>query len=292
MVIAVPDRLPPDPVGPGHLVKARYTPLQATVLGADEQDSPHHALLADADTLGGMPVIVADLHSALPPILAGLLAARPGTKVVYVMPDGGALPAWFSMSIARLKDAGALSATVTVGQAFGGDLEAVTVHTGLLAARLVLGAEVVILAQGPGNLGTGTRWGFSGVSAGEAVNAAAVLSGRPVGSLRVSEGDLPARHQGVAHHSLTAYGRVALARAEIVGPDLPGEFGARVVEPAATLAGRHDLIHVPVDGLEEILRTAAKDWSVRLSTMGRGMEADLAYFLTAAAAGRHAATLL
>jgi hypothetical protein len=292
MVIAVPDRLPPDPAGPGHLVKARYTPLQATVLGADEQDSPHHALLADADTLDGMPVIVADLHSALPPILAGLLAARPGTRVVYVMPDGGALPAWFSMSIAQLKDAGALSATVTVGQAFGGDLEAVTVHTGLLAARLVLGAEVVILAQGPGNLGTGTRWGFSGVSAGEAINAAAVLSGRPVGSLRVSEGDLRARHQGVSHHSLTAYGRVALARAQIVVPRLPGEFGARVQEQAAALAGRHDLVHLPVDGLDEVLRTAAKDWGVRLSTMGRGLEADLAYFRTAAAAGRHTATLL
>jgi hypothetical protein len=292
MVIAVPDRLPPDPSGPGHLVKARYTPLQATVLGADEQDSPHHALLADADSLDGMPVIVADLHSALPPILAGLLAARPGTRVVYVMPDGGALPAWFSMSIARLKEAGALAATVTVGQSFGGDLETVTVHTGLLAARLVLGAEVVVLAQGPGNLGTGTRWGFSGVSAGEAVNAAAVLSGRPVGSLRVSEGDRRERHVGVSHHSLTAYGRVALARAEVVVPELGGEFGSRVLDQAAGLAGRHDLVRVPVDGLEEVLRTAEKEWGVRLSTMGRRLDGDLAYFLTAAAAGRRTAALL
>ena len=59
-------------------------------------------------------------------------------------------------------------------------------HSGLLAARHVLGADVVVVAQGPGNLGTGTRWGFSGVAAGEAVNAAAALSGRPVASLRVS----------------------------------------------------------------------------------------------------------
>jgi hypothetical protein len=292
MVVAVPDRLPPDPSGPGHLVKARYTPLQATVLGADEQGSPHHEVLREADSLDGMPVIVADLHSALPPILAGLLAARPGTRVVYVMPDGGALPAWFSMSIAQLKDAGALAATVTVGQAFGGDLEAVTVHTGLLAARLVLDAEAVVLAQGPGNLGTGTRWGFSGVSAGEAVNAAAVLSGRPVASLRVSEGDRRERHVGVSHHSLTAYGRVALARADVVVPELPGDFGARVAGQAAELAGRHDLVRVPVDGLREALAGAERDWGVRLSTMGRRLEEDLAYFLTAAAAGRHTASLL
>jgi hypothetical protein len=292
MVIAVPDRLPPDPTGPGHLVKARYTPLQATVLGADEQDSPHHAALRDADSLSGMPVIVADLHSALPPILAGLLADRPAARIVYVMPDGGALPACFSMSIARLRDAGALAATVTAGQAFGGDLEAVTVHTGLLAARLVLEADAVVLAQGPGNLGTGTRWGFSGVSAGEAVNAAAVLSGRPVASLRVSEGDARERHQGVSHHSLTAYGRVALARAQVVVPDLPGDFGARVAAEAEPLGDRHELVRVSVEGLDDIMRAAEKDWGVRLSTMGRRLDDDLAYFRTAAAAGRHTAALL
>ncbi|RFU41318.1 DUF3866 family protein [Actinomadura logoneensis] len=292
MVVAVPDRLPPDPIGPGHLVKARYTPLQTTVLGVDEQDSPHHALLQDADSLTGMPVIVADLHSALPPILAGLLADRPGTRVVYVMPDGGALPAWFSMSLARLKEIGALAATVTVGQAFGGDLEAVTVHTGLLAARLILAADVVVLAQGPGNLGTGTRWGFSGVSAGEAVNAASVLSGRPVGSLRVSEGDARERHQGVSHHSITAYGRVALARADIPVPELGGPFGERVAAQAAQLGDRHTLVPTAVTDLRDICAIAEQDWGVRMSTMGRGLDEDLAYFLTAAAAGRHTATLL
>lgn len=292
MVVAVPDRLPPDPSGPGHLVKARYTPLQATVLGADEQDSPHHEILRDADSLDAMPVIVADLHSALPPILTGLLAARPGTRVVYVMPDGGALPAWFSMSIAQLRDAGALTATVTVGQAFGGDLEAVTVHTGLLAARLVLDAEVAVLAQGPGNLGTGTTWGYSGVSAGEAVNAAAVLAGRPVASLRVSEGDRRERHIGVSHHSLTAYGRVALARADVPVPELGGAFGARVAAEAAPLGDHHDLVPVPVDGLHGALRAAEKEWGVRMSTMGRRLDEDPAYFLTAAAAGRHTAALL
>jgi hypothetical protein len=292
MVVAIPDRLPPDPTGPGHLVKARYTPLQATVLGADEQGSPHHDLLRDADSLDGMPVIVADLHSALPPILAALLAARPATRVVYVMPDGGALPSWFSMSIARLKDAGALAATVTAGQAFGGDLEAVTVHTGLLAARLVLDAEVVVLAQGPGNLGTGTAWGFSGVAAGEAVNAVSVLGGRPVASLRVSEGDERERHIGVSHHCLTAYGRVALAPADVPVPQLGGAFGARVAAEAAPLGDRHRLVPVPVDGLHVTLRAAEKDWGVRLSTMGRRLDDDLPYFLTAAAAGRHTAGLL
>ncbi|MCT9934428.1 DUF3866 family protein [Planotetraspora sp. A-T 1434] len=289
MVVAVPDRLPEDPTGPGHLVKARYTPLQATVLGADEQDSPHHALLKDADSIDGMPVVIADLHSALPAILCGLYASAPGERprVAYVMLDGGALPAWFSMSCAELRARDWLCGVVTVGQAFGGDVEAVTLHTGLLAARHVLRADVAIVTQGPGNLGTGTRWGFSGVSAGEAVNAAAVLAGRPVAALRVSEGDKRERHIGVSHHSLTAYGRVALAPAQVVVPELPGAFGALVREQARALAVRHELVGVPVDGLVEALRESP----VRLSTMGRGLDEDLAYFLASAAAGRHAAAL-
>ena len=289
LVVALPDRLPPDRDGPGHLIKARYTPLQATVLGADEQGSPYHEILREADDLDGIPVVVADLHSALPAVLAGYRGedgSAPG-RAVYVMLDGAALPAWFSRTAAALRDAGWLAATVTVGQAFGGDLEAVTLHSGLLAARHVLGADLVVVSQGPGNLGTGTRWGFSGVAAGEAVNAAAVLGGRPVASLRISDADPRERHRGISHHSLTSYGRVALARADVVLPALPGEFGERVAAAAAPLAARHNLVAVSVAGLADALGTCP----VPLSTMGRGLDEDLAYFLAAAAAGRHAAVL-
>jgi hypothetical protein len=288
LVVAVPERLPADPAGPGHLVKARYTPLQVTVLGADEQGSPHHETLRDADDLGGMPVVVADLHSAVPAVLAALRVDKPGATAAYLMLDGGALPAWFSRTIASLREAGWLAGTVTAGQAFGGDLETVTVHSGLLAARHVLGAQVTVVAQGPGNLGSGTRWGFSGVACGEAVNAVAALGGRPVASLRISEADPRPRHRGISHHSLTSYGRVALARADVAVPELPGEFGKQVTAQAAPLGERHQLVSVPVDGLMEPLAGCP----VRLSTMGRGLAEDGAYFLAAAAAGRHAARLL
>ncbi|RMI05109.1 DUF3866 family protein [Cellulomonas triticagri] len=321
-----PGRLPADPEpGPGHLVKARYTPLQAMVLGVDDQESPHHATLRDADDLAGTPVVVADLHSALPAVVAGirhadaLLSAgadsRPDPlRVAYIMTDGGALPAWFSMAVAGLRDAGWIDACLTAGQAFGGDHEAVTVHTALLAARHVVGADVVVVAQGPGNLGTGTRWGFSGVAAGEAVNAAAVLGGRPVASLRVSGADARERHLGVSHHSLTAYGRVALAPADVVVPvfdpapaldDGAGALhvpdpqeqpeahlaavGRRVAQQALALGaphGPHRLVEV---GAGADLLTALGGSPVRLSTMGRGLAQDPAAFLAAAAAGVHAA---
>jgi hypothetical protein len=292
MVAALPDRLPTDPAPSiGHLVKGRYMPLQAMVLGVDEQDSPHHSTLREADDLDGLPAVVADLHSALPAVVAGIRDHRPTARVVYVMTDGGALPAWFSRSLAGLREAGWVAGSVTVGQAFGGDAEAVTLHSGLLAAKHVLGADVVVVTQGPGNLGTGTMWGFSGVACGEAVNAVGALGGRAVASLRVSDADPRPRHRGVSHHSLTAYGRVALLPADVVVPDLPGRLGAEVLAAARLLCepnGRHRLVQQSVDGLMDALR----DCPVTLSTMGRRLDDDASAFLAAAAAGRHAAALL
>lgn len=288
LVAGLPRRLPVDPEGPGHLVKARYTPLQMTVLGVDEQDSEHHELLRDAESLDRMPVVVADLHSALPAIIAGLRADRPDASVAYVATDGGALPLSFSRTVEGLRRAGWLDGTITVGQTFGGDFEAVTVHNGLLAAHLVLKADVAVVVQGPGNLGTGTRWGFSGVAAGEAINAAAVLDGRPVAALRVSEADSRDRHHGVSHHSLTAYGRVAAHPADVPVPLLDGDLGRRVAEQAATLSPPHRLVDIDLIGLDAALETSP----VTLSTMGRSPDQDRAAFLASAAAGRLAAQLL
>ncbi|MEV4344692.1 DUF3866 family protein [Actinoplanes sp. NPDC049596] len=289
LVVALPDRLPADPVADGttrdsgHLVKARYTPLQVIGLGVDEEASPHRAVMEAASSLDGMPVVTADLHSALPAVLAGIKATRSQARAAYVMTDGGALPAWFSRTLDGLS--AHLVGTVTTGQAFGGDLEASTVHTGLLAARHVLRADVTIVAQGPGNLGTGTTWGFSGVALGEAVNAIGTLGGRPVGSLRLSTGDGRARHRGVSHHSLTAYGRVALLPADLPVPD---GLDPALLAALAPLAAKHRIVTVPADGLDEALRASP----VPLSTMGRKLDEDHTYFLAAAAAGRHAASLL
>ena len=284
LVVALPDRLPDDVEAPGHLVKARYTPLQAVVLGADEQDAPSHALLAGGEPLAppGMPVVVADLHSSLPAVLAGVLAERPAARVAYVMTDGGALPLWLSRTVAALRDR--LVGTVTVGQAFGGELEAVTLHSGLLAAARVLDAEVAVVTQGPGNLGTGTAWGFSGVAAGEAVNAANAVGARPVAVLRMSGADPRTRHRGVSHHSTTAYGRVALSPADVVVP----ASCAAVVEPVRPALSRHRLVEVEDADLVEVLAP----WAPLLSTMGRGLHDDPVAFVAAAAAGRHAARLL
>ena len=303
MVCARPDVLPADPPREGHLVKARYMPDQVMVAGVDEQGTDHHGLLArpiDDLDLGGMPAVVADLHSSLLAVLAGM-RAREGEqqpRVAYVMTDGGALPLAYSRLVAALSRAGWLAGTVTAGQAWGGDIEAVSIHNALLAARHVLRADAAVVTQGPGNLGTETPWGFSGVACGDAINAIATLGGHPVACLRVSQADTRPRHRGVSHHSMTAYGRVALAGADIVVPDLEGPLGAQVRQEAETLCaprpgvGQHRLVEVPADGLLELLREAEAQTGLRLSTMRRGLDEDAAAFIAAAAAGRHARQIL
>ena len=296
-IVAAPDRLPADPETPeGHIVKARYTPQQQMFMAVDEQDSPHHDVmtgpLAASGDLQGMPVVVADLHSALPAVLAGIRLDRPQARVVYLMTDGGALPLAFSRNVATLAEQGWLAGTVTVGQAYGGQHEAVTLHSGLLAARHVLAADIAIVIQGPGNVGTGTAWGYTGVAAGEALNAVGTLGGRGVAALRVSDADARERHRGISHHSTTAYSRICLVSADVPLPTDRSEFGLLVAEQAHAMVrsaqGALRVREVDGDGLDAALRAVP----VQLSTMGRSLDEDHAAFLYSAAAGRYAARLL
>lgn len=296
LVVAAPDRLPPDSATSGHIIKARYTPQQQMFLAVDEQDSPHHRVLAGERArrgdLEGMPVVVADLHSALPAALAGIRAERPDARIAYVMTDGAALPIAFSRAVAGLLDAGWLATTITVGQAFGGEHEAVNLHSGLLAAHLALDIDIAVVIQGPGNVGTGTPWGFSGLAAGEALTAAATLRARPVATVRVSGGDRRARHQGLSHHSLTAYARVAHGRFDLPVPDPENPFQdavlAQVRALVADAVGTPTLVLVEQEGMDEALGRSP----VPLSTMGRGYQEDPEPFLWAGVAGRYAARLL
>ncbi len=302
LVVALPEALPADPPpGPGHLVKDRYSPLQTMVLGVDDQESEHHATLATAESLDAMPVLVADLHSALPAVVAGIRAENPELRVAYVLSDGAALPAPFSRALAGLKEAGWVAGCVSTGQSWGGDLEAVTIHTGLLAARHVMGADVAVVTQGPGNLGTGTKYGYSGLVVGEHLNAAALLGGVPVGVLRMSNADARGRHFGISHHSLTCLAEVArpgvrvpvpdfstLVEAELAQMDSDPNGLAEVTADQLGLLGMHELVDVDLGGLW----SALKECPVGLSTMGRGLPADAAAFLAAAAAGRMVAQRL
>ncbi|HEV8564634.1 MAG TPA: DUF3866 family protein [Actinomycetota bacterium] len=272
---------PADDDLPGRVMKARYTPVQTAVASVEES---HAGRLEASPGLEGLPVVCAPLHSMLAPIAAGAKAAGVGVRVVYVMTDGAALAGPFSRLIVDLRDAGLLDGWITCGQAFGGELEAVTVWTGMLAAKEVLNADVIAVADGPGNLGTETTWGVSALSSGNALNAAAVLGGRPIPALRVSFADRRARHRGVSHHSLTILSKVCLVETNIAVPALEDDVNREAVWAAlreAKLEERHQLVEVAGrPALDELSRRR-----VEVRTMGRSVDDDPEFFLAAGAAG-------
>ena len=69
---------------------------------------------------------------------------------------------------------------------------------------------------------------------------------------------------------------------------LGSELGSQVEEDLAGQPERNRVVWMDVDGLEDALGLSP----VPLSTMGRGLAQDHAYFMSAAVAGRHAVALL
>lgn len=262
---------------PGRVVKARYTPLQTVVSAVEET---HAGELEASAGLQGTPVVVAPLHSMIGPIAAGARAAG-ATRVVYVMTDGAALPGSFSRLVPRLRDAGLLDGFVTTGQAFGGRLEAVTVWTGLLAAKEIDGADVIVVADGPGNTGTDTRWGVSALGAGQALNAVPVMGGRPIAALRVSFADPRPRHRGLSHHSRTILQDVCLVPAVVAVPRLQGEQREALWSALRGLPERYEAVEADGGGALALLA----ERRVEVDSMGRTSAMDPAFFLAAGAAG-------
>ncbi len=274
--------------GPGQMMKWRYTPSQVACLSVEEPEHPAARAVGEFTGLAGIPVVAAELHSQVPIIAAGLRAGRVGRRrVVYVMTDAGALAARFSRLIPAMKEAGLVDAVVTAGQAFGGDLEAVTLHSALAAARAHLAADAIIVAMGPGEAGTGTRLGFSGLAQGEALNAAWALGGAPIAAARLSWADPRERHRGLSHHTVTVLEVAALAPSTLVLPELPDPLAAEVRERLGGLPPRHRVAVAPGGpAIEWLVRSG-----VRVTTMGRDPDADPYFFLAAGAAGVHAARM-
>jgi Protein of unknown function (DUF3866) len=257
-----------DGPGPGHIMKLRYTSLQADT-GAAEEDHPDLP-----GTLGGVPVVACSLHSQVAVVAAVVHHLRPDARVAYVMTDGAALPLALSDLVHALRERGVVAATVTAGHAFGGDLEAVAVPSALALARHVVGADVVVVGMGPGVVGTASPLGTTAVEVAGVVDAASAMGARVALCCRASGADPRPRHRGVSHHVRTILG-LAAVRPEVPLPAaLAGEVvGATVVDgpdPAAVL-----------DGL-----------GLTVTTMSRGPADDPPFFAAAASAGAWAAAAL
>lgn len=272
--------------GPGHVMKGRYTSLQADAGSAEE----HAPELAEVESVAGMPVVVAGLHSQLPAVAAAFKAERPDARLAYVMTDGASLPLALSDLVAALRQRSLIDVTITAGHAFGGELEAVTVPSALVVARHLARADAVVVTMGPGVVGTATRLGSTALEVGPALDAAGALGGQAIACLRASFADPRPRHRGVSHHSLTALRLFCRDEVTVALPLVGGDEEARLRADLddAGITKRHLVIGVePPD----ILALFAGH-GLRVSSMGRPAAADPVLFACAAAAGRLAANIL
>ena len=276
------DRPEAELKGSGHIMKMRYTPWQCRVLSVEEEASPYCQLMQSVTDLAGTPVLVATLHSMLAPLCACL--ATQGLKAAYVMTDAASLPLPWSRTVEQLKRSGLLMGTVTAGNAWGGDLEAVNIFSGLLAAKAVFKPDVIIVAMGPGIVGTGSKWGFSGIEQGVILNAVHCLKGMPVAVPRISFADQRERHRGISHHTLTVLEDVCQVKVKVPLPLLEPEK-ARLIEDQisnGSLAAKHDISYWDGSLVDEALGR----YGLNPTTMGRNREEDHDFFLALGAAAR------
>lgn len=256
----------------GHGMKLRYTPLQHRVSFLEEsaEDAGRYAA-AEAEGLLGTPVVAAELLSQAAVAAIAARKRRPDLRIGLVWIDTASLCVAHSTLVPELKAAGVFAVVVSAGQAFGGDLEAVGIHSALVAARGVAGCGLIIAGQGPGVVGTGSRYGFGGLALAEVLHATAALGGRPYLAARMSAADPRTRHQGLSRHTL------AIGACLHVPVTLPLPVHAECPDLP-------DALHpyrTPMPDVREILGP----WATSLRTMGRSVEDDPLFFQAAAAAG-------
>ncbi|MCR2042635.1 DUF3866 family protein [Anaerosalibacter massiliensis] len=270
--------------GKGHIMKLRYTPLQLKCLAVEEEDSPYHDAFNKFTSLDGNIFIVGTLHSMLAPISSMLKWIDPSLKINYIMTDAGALPIQFSNTVKKLKEKGIINKTITIGNAFGGDIEAINIYSGIIASKEAIESDITIITMGPGIVGTGTKYGFSGIEQGYIVDAVNNLGGIPFIVPRISFKDKRDRHRGISHHTLTVLDEICNTGGKLVIPKLD-EVKNNLINKQLSdnkILERYEINYENGEGIVEALN----HFDLDIKTMGRGIEEDREFFMTLGAVGR------
>jgi len=274
----------------GHIMKLRYTPFQIKTYAVEEQESPYHQLFHEFKSLNNMPIIVGTLHSMLTPIAATLKYLNKDLKIAFIMTDGAALPIHLSNTIYELKEKNIIDKTITLGHAFGGDYEVVNIYNALITAKEVAKCDIAIVTMGPGIVGTGTPYGFTGVEQGHIVDAVNDLGGLSIAVPRITFNDNRKRHYGISHHSCTVLSKIMKTKSNIPLPNFSIEQQVIIENQIKeyNLTQKHNIIKIE----ENILDIALKQYDLEVKSMGRNLEDDPEFFITCSAAAIYANSML
>ncbi len=264
----------------GHIMKLRYTPVQMKVDSVEEQESEYHDIFNEFICLEKMPVAVGALHSILPPFAATFKKHCPDKKLVYIMSDDAALPISFSKNVESLKEKGLIDASITYGNAFGGDYECINIYTALITAKAICKADCVIVAMGPGIAGTGTKYGFSGISQAMIIDAVEKLGGQSYAIPRISFADLRPRHRGISHHSITILSEITNKATNLVINAGYDEAKLKIIKDQilySSIGEKHKVSFKNYDYTKEDL----EKFGLKVKSMGRNFEQDKEFFVAA-----------
>ncbi|MCP3933834.1 MAG: DUF3866 family protein [Actinomycetia bacterium] len=259
-----------DLPGRGHVMAARYTSVQHDAGTWDTDEGPG-AATAPHDTAAlaaSVPTIGCMLHSHAMALCAALSAQ--GLSVGYVMNEAGALALALSDLLAASVEAGSVMVTASVGQAFGGEIEAVTVPSAV-AGCAHSGAEIVVVGAGPGHVGTGDPLAFSGLSLAGDLDLLSLVGSPTALALRWSSRDQRERHKGISHHSVTLLEVLARSHAVPVPDAEMASAVADVLSGAGSDSQSRPVVIDPVDVVD-----ACGRFGLDIDTMGRSLADDAA----------------
>lgn len=266
----------------GHIMKARYLPNQLSVIAVESQESPYHALFNKPFSLERKKVVIAELHSMIPVCFWCMDFLKKDSKMVVIISDEASLPISLSNHVRELsKDERFI--TITIGQAFGGTYEAINLPTALQFASEILKGDLIIVTLGPGVVGTGTTFGFSGIEQASWANIIGSLNGIPVWIPRISQQDERERHQGISHHTLTPLLKFTFVKSVVPIPELIGNIKEKVMLQIEEIKKKHDVYLLEQKPLEKLVSHCIKKSSLPIKTMGRQFDDDPSFFLAVAA---------
>lgn len=259
-----------------HIMKNRYTPLQLSIHAGEEE---HFEEDEEWMNLGDLPVLIISLHSMLPILCLTIHHAYPDCNIVYIMTDATSLPIWLSDHVEILQEQKMLQGTITIGQSFGGDIEAINKFSGLQLAKKIYQPNYVIIGPGPGSVGTGNKWGTSAIEIGEIVNAVYLLGGKPIIVPRISFAEQRSRHFGLSHHIITALANVTFVSAHLPLPLLAEDKHQYIYHQVkqANLMKKHKIHWITKTDVDTI-KERINGYKIPITTMGRTIDEDAEYF--------------
>lgn len=261
----------------GHIMKMRYSALQFESGVAEEFEN-----YTQENNIEGTPVIAAPLFSQVAPIATLIKKRRPDLKIAVVISDSAALPLAIADLMVQMKEKKLVDSSITFGHAYGGDIEAINIFTALLSAKHVANADIIIVTMGPGIVGTGTEFGYTGIDVAYHLDTATALGAKTYGVLRASSADPRERHQGISHHSITTFSKATHEKHKLALID-NDKIYTKVMKSQLEIAGiysSHDVIEIPSVGIVDMM----EEIGLNVVSMGRGAREDELFFESAAAA--------